>query len=97
MINIFKHKPKPRFYKAVLQPVSNVMKFCYPDRKARKLVLSLNKVLCTDELNNKLPNNGSCPECQKNIWWLLPNASKTARESGKIICECMNCGYQTYL
>jgi predicted RNA-binding Zn-ribbon protein involved in translation (DUF1610 family) len=87
MINIFKRKRKPKFYKAVLQPVSNVMKFCYPDKAVRKHMT----------LDERLPDNGCCPECSENVWWLLPNFSVVVRTGGKPYIECMNCGFQTHL
>lgn len=78
---------KPRFYKAVLVPVSNVMKHVYPDKKYRKTIT----------LEDRLPNNCECPECHKNEWWLLPVASVEVRTGGKSYIECLNCGFVTHL
>lgn len=40
---------------------------------------------------------GRCPECGKNKWWLLPKECVAVREGGKAYCECISCGYQTHL
>jgi predicted RNA-binding Zn-ribbon protein involved in translation (DUF1610 family) len=63
------------------------MKYCYPDKAVRKHMT----------LEERLPDNGDCPECKENVWWLLPNSSVAVRTGGKPYVECMNCGYQTHL
>lgn len=76
---------EPKFYQLVLKPIPNVMEFVYGNTA---------KLLTLEE---RLPNNGSCPECGKNVWYLLPNTGAAVREGGKPYIECENCGNVTHL
>lgn len=40
---------------------------------------------------------GKCPSCGKNKWWLLPKECVAVRTGGKPYIECLECGYQTHL
>jgi predicted RNA-binding Zn-ribbon protein involved in translation (DUF1610 family) len=74
---------KPKFYQAVLQPIS--------DYKLRQITKGQS---LTDRMGNA---EAKCPECGENFWWLLPKKGAAVREGGKPYCECLNCGYQTHL
>lgn len=74
---------RPKFYQAVfkLRTYTDIMK--------------LTKGLSIKERMGS--ENGECPECQSNHWWLLPKECVAVREGGKPYIECLNCGYQTHL
>jgi len=57
----------------------------------------LNKILKGQTLSERMENDGICPSCGKNEWWLLPDKCVVVREGGKPYCECLSCGYQTHL
>lgn len=76
---------KPKFYQAVLEPIDDVIKHVYPKHH--------NKIT----LEERLSDNGECPDCHNNEWWLLPKESLAVKEGGKSYIECLNCGYQTHL
>ena len=74
---------KPKFYQAVLQPIS--------DYKLRQITTGQS---LTDRMGNA---EAKCPECGENSWWLLPKVGAAVRTGGKPYCECLNCGYTTHL
>lgn len=76
-----------KFYRSVLEPVSNddVLTAVYPLRVAQQLTLQ-----------ERLPN-GVCEDCGDKEWIILPKESAMVRESGKPYIECKNCGYHTHL
>lgn len=73
---------KPKFFQAKLVKIDQEQ---------------LNKELRGCSIEERLPNNASCPDCGKNEWMLLPKESIAVREGGKIYIECLNCGFQTHL
>lgn len=48
-------------------------------------------------LVERLPNGGTCPECWRKEWMLLPLEGAAVRTGGKPYIECLCCGYQTHL
>lgn len=75
---------KPEFFKAKLVKVPNILAHVYPNYPEITL-------------EERLPNNGKCPECKDNRWWLLPKESAAVRSGGKPYIECLTCGYLTHL
>lgn len=73
---------KPKFFQAILVELNEQ---------------KLNNELRGCSLEERLPNNGRCPECTANQWWLLPKASIAIKQGGKSYIECLICGYQTHL
>ncbi len=80
--------PKPKFYKAALIEIDNVLDRIYPHFKGK------DQITMTERMGSE---EAKCPECSNNEWWLLPDDSVTVREGGKPYIECLNCGYQTHL
>ena len=76
---------KPIFYQAKLVEVKDVLKKVYPLH---------DQITMEERMGDE---NATCPECGKNVWFLLPTESCVVREGGKAYCECLNCGYQTHL
>ena len=76
---------KPRFYKAKLVEVRNIIEYVYPLHHKEMT------------LEERMGKNAECPECNGNDWWLLPKESVAVSEGGKPYCECLHCGYQTHL
>jgi len=80
----------PKFYQAVLKPVEgNVFDHVYPHNAGTQ-----HQCTMTERMGNE---EGNCPECGKNEWWLLPKEGVAVKEGGKPYIECLNCGYQTHL
>ena len=75
---------KPKFFKAELKEVHNVLKEVYP----------LHNVSMSERMGSE---DAECPECKQNEWWLLPDECIAVKEGGKPYIECLNCGYQTHL
>lgn len=76
---------KPVFYQLVPKYIPNVMVHVY-GATAKHFTLE-----------ERLPNNGACPNCGKNEWFLLPTEGVAVREGGKAYIECINCGETTHL
>ena len=76
---------KPKFYQSVLVPIKgNVLEHVYQTKS-----LTMTERMGSEEAR--------CPECNKNVWMLLPEESSAVREGGKPYIECLNCGYTTHL
>lgn len=73
---------KPRFYQAKLEKIND------------KQLMDITRNIPLEE---RLPNNGACPECGKNDWWLYPQESTIVSQGGKPYIECLNCGEITHL
>jgi len=74
---------KPIFYQTVLQPLN--------DEDVQKITKGQS---LTDRMGNP---EAHCPECNGNVWMLLPKESLAVREGGKPYMECLGCGYLTHL
>ena len=77
---------KPKFFQAVLKPVNDIVKHCYPMSKEGQITIA-------ERMGDE---NATCPECGKNRWILLPIESVAVSQGGKAYMECMNCGLQTH-
>ena len=83
---------EPKFFEAVLQEVKgDVLAKVYPEnvRKYGSPMVTMAERLGSEE--------GKCPECGENSWWLHPHESVAVREGGKPYVECLHCGYITHL
>ena len=74
----------PKFYKAVLKPIKDVMKHVYP----------MSSMILAERMGN---DNATCPDCGNNEWMLLANEQVAVKQGGKPYCECLGCGYMTHL
>jgi hypothetical protein len=74
----------PKFYKAVLKPIKDVMKHVYP----------MSNMTLAERMGN---DNATCPDCGNNEWMLLADESVAIKQGGKPYCECLGCGYMTHL
>ena len=77
---------KPKFFQAVLVPVENVLEHVYGNKA--------DLITMTERMGSE---EAKCPDCGKNVWWLLPKEGGAVREGGKPYIECIECGYQTHL
>ena len=76
--------PKPKFYKAVLKPVKDVMKLVYPQGGTT--------------LKERMGDaDACCPDCGANKWMLLADESVAVVQGGKAYIECLTCGLQSHL
>ena len=79
--------PKPKFYQAILVPITNVMEHVYPHLHGTQNEMPLEERI----------GNGKCPDCDGMEWMLLPKESVAVKEGGKAYIECLGCGYVTHL
>jgi hypothetical protein len=74
---------KPKFYQAVLRPMTD------EELKKELKGCTLSERMGTEE--------AKCFECGQNKWYLFPKESCDVRVGGKPYIACLNCGFVTHL